>query len=675
MADKAAVFILYAVFGSLLTIISIGLVFLPRIKSGVSTYDFRHKELFFSAITIILTTLLIRHLGVLNYDLFTAGVIFILTLVALRAMHSKTFVPSAIAGGLLSSGVCATLLYWMRADDGHVIINGGKHLLTFVIPWGISTYLLLSIRPGSSRASHHLWILLPFFALAGILIFSLSILDYFPYTYTYWHHWSAYIAPAEMVRAGLQLFLDIPAQYGAGMTALIATVCESECWTNTYFIFGLISLLYSIVIVLIGTTYKFQNITINVVILLGLLVSTVLYTAYPPNLQSVLATPSVGGSRFLILVVLSYWIVSKPTLTKPQIFITFIIWWLGVLWSPESAFCCTAVWFPLYILDHVQRNAGKHRSLINIGIALANLTSVTLLFSVISYLLYYLWIGDYPNLYYFWIYTIHPPAALAINPIGALWFAAVVILLSVVFNWIEFLKEKNYLRFRKSLVLQLMAYSATSYFLGRSHDNNILNLAPFYYLLLLDCLHRYRFSEFMTVFSSTCISFLICAPSQFGWTQWSRLSTVKSVFDFNISSRLSALSYLNEPSRVSLSRYAHRSPQDLYGDAVSLINIIKERGETYLIHDSAAVLQVSAGSTVWSSGHLMSTYHFMPDSVKIAIIRRGAERLNKSGWVIVANEPEFLRVLTIFDQAYSRSELIHTKTYSAVRFHPKGVDY
>jgi hypothetical protein len=675
MIDKPVIFIIYAAFGVLFTITSIGLLLRSRSFMGNSTYQAESFKLVYSLVIIVLIICFGRYLGIVNIDFYAVGAIYLIAVISIQAKISQSSILPTSAGGLLAWIVCASLLYWMRAEDGHVIINGGKNLLVFVAPWGAIAYCLLSIKSINSPSSQQVWFLIPFFVLAGLLIFSLSVLDYFPHTYTFWHHWSAYIAPSEMVRAGMHLFIDIPAQYGAGMTALITTFCGSNCWNNAYLIFGLISLFYSIAIVLIGTTYKFRNIIINLVILLGLLNSTVLFTAYPPNLQSVLATPSVGGSRFLILAVLSCWIIFKPLPSKWQLYTTHAIWWIGVLWSPESAFCCTAVWFPLYMLDYIDRGSNARCGLANAGVALAHLGIITLLLTLITYSCYFLWTGDFPNLYFFWIYAIYPPAALPMNLGGAVWFAILVMLLSIIYNWFEFLKLRNYREFRKSLVLQLMAYSATSFFLGRSHDNNILNLTPFYYLLILDCLYRYRSSRFMLGFSATCISFLICVPSQFGWTQWSRLNAAKAIFDFDISKRLSSLNYVSDTTRTSLSRYAHASAVDFYADAASLINIVTERGERYFLHDSAAVLQVYSGGAVWSAGHLMSNYHYMPESVKIDIIQRGADRLKLSGWVIVSNEIEFLKVLTIFDSAYIRSESIQTETYTAVKFHPKTAEH
>ncbi len=675
MADKPIIFLTYAIFGVLFTIISIGLLLRPIGSTGNLIHRVESAKSTLSLITIALVIFFGRYLGIVDTDLYAAGSIFLVLIISIQAKSLQPSMLPTIAGGLLGWVVCATLLYWMRAEDGHIIINGGKHLLTLVIPWCLVAYLLLSTRSINSKSNQQIWVLTLFLVVVGVLIFSLSIFDYFPFTYTLWHHWSAYIAPAEMVLAGLYLFVDMPAQYGAGMTALIATFCGSNCWINAYLIFGLISLVYSIVIVLIGTTYKFHSTTINVVILLGLLISTILFTAYPPNLQSVLATPSVGGSRFLILVVLCCWIIFHPTPSKWYLYSTHAIWWIGVLWSPESAFCCTAVWFPLYVIDYVKKSDSTRNMLLRLIKALAHLSGITLLFSIVTYLCYFFWVGDFPDLHYFLLYAIYPPGPLPMKTGGAVWFVVLVMLLSVIYNCIDFLSFRDYEKFRKSLILQLMAYSGTSYFLGRSHDNNILNLIPFYYLLILDCLHRYKSNQFMSGFSATCISFLICAPTQFGWTQWSRIKTVDAIFDFNITNRLSALNYANEPTRISLSRYTHSSTLDLYADASNLINQVAERGERYLVHDSAAVLQVLAGGTVWSTGHLLNSYHFMPEAAKIEIIQRGADRLNMSGWVIVSNEPEFLKALSIFERAYVRTETIYTKHYTAVRFRPKTVDH
>ena len=56
---------------------------------------------------------------------------------------------------------------------------------------------------------------------------------------TAWHHWGAYIGPAQLVFAGVLPLHDIPLQYGFGPTMLLAASCKINCWSGMYWLTGI----------------------------------------------------------------------------------------------------------------------------------------------------------------------------------------------------------------------------------------------------------------------------------------------------------------------------------------------------------------------------------------------------------------------------------------------------
>jgi hypothetical protein len=98
----------------------------------------------------------------------------------------------------------------------------------------------------------------------------------------------------------------------------------------------------------------------------------------------------------------------------------------GALWSPESAFYVTCIWWPYYVF--IKRIPGdfflRCKNIISSLVTLFSIgTGLVIVFNLIYHLIYY----KSPALYAFLVYIIHPPGPLPINLYGSIRYFFVLI--------------------------------------------------------------------------------------------------------------------------------------------------------------------------------------------------------------------------------------------------------
>ena len=91
---------------------------------------------------------------------------------------------------------------------------------------------------------------------------------------------------------------------------------------------------------------------------------------------------------------------------------------------------------------------------------------------------YWLAYRTWPTAMGVFAYIVSPPGPLPVNYYGTIWFFVAVTGLGAWANLRSFRRKGNTAELRHGMALALLAYSTFSYFLGRSHDNNVLNLLP-----------------------------------------------------------------------------------------------------------------------------------------------------------------------------------------------------
>lgn len=571
---------------------------------------------------------------------------------------------------LLACTVVATLVWWRRQQPGIEITT--NELLLFAALLVASASILLSERPTKPAGRRESTICLGLYAaIAAYLSYSLSTTADPDNLITLWHHWGAYIDPSELVMAGARLLHDIPVQYGAGPTLLLSMVCGSDCWGAAYWVITTTTFAYALLIGAMAWLVAAGGRHRNILLLLLCVVTCMFWNAYPPALWSANVTPSTNGMRFLPVVTLAAWILF--TANRDFAFRKaggHLLWILGAIWSPEALFFATAVWWPVYLLDCSMLQSGqtsRFSCLVRAAGRLVLLAAGTLLAVCIAY---YLVHGVLPVPRYFIAYLLYPPGPLPVNPRGTIWFFAFTMTLSVCITWAGWRKTGNVTRLRRSLTLQLLAFSTFSYYLGRSHDNNVLNLLPFVMLVLQDTLANAK-SVFARQAAAVALASLLAWLPVFGWEPWQEAYRSGRLTEFGFSATRARFTYEDsETSYGLLNRYAAISEEQI-DQTSQLMNELSRRGEPFVVLDQYFLLQPHYPARPWSAIRSATNFEFFPSAIRREFLLSAADRLGRSGWLIIARSHRLNTWLNDFDSVYDRTGQIDLGTVYAIRFSPK----
>jgi hypothetical protein len=299
--------------------------------------------------------------------------------------------------------------------------------------------------------------------------------------------WEPFIGPAELVRQGGWLLWDVPAQYGYLNEYAIAWMPTTSPWEGLFILNSVMCfLLAAAVFMLLRSLGRgFLNLVMSGAVAL---VACFFRPGLGPTIIGPGGYPSTGGFRFLwcvalLLVLLSLLRVHSPRTRRVIMVLGNLVWVVGVLWSAESAIWSTIVWLPGYFLMVVTERWGEpdvRKRLLRI----AGWTAIPVLFLgatiAIGFAIYQVGLGHTPDLQAFYDFGLafqSGVVAYPIDPGGPGWVLfAVYVATLVTIVW----------RVRKqpavaSVVLVATAaliFATSSYFVGRSHPNNVWNLAP-----------------------------------------------------------------------------------------------------------------------------------------------------------------------------------------------------
>lgn len=253
--------------------------------------------------------------------------------------------------------VSATIPWWHR-QNGSLDISNFK-LLAFGLVTFVLIHLFATQVPIRESRFPITWIIV-YTLLAAVLSFSTGVFtDSNASAFlTLWHHWGAYVGPSELLLTGATIFHDFPVQYGLGPTALIANICANDCWKGMYFLAGSTTLAYSVLIAVLALALSRNRWPERLAVLALCLATCFFWTAYPPSVASPLLCPSTTGLRFLpaVLLITYLFFAKQIEHSEPRMLIPQGLWVPGALWSPESGFYVTFVWWPSYFL--IRRGQG-----------------------------------------------------------------------------------------------------------------------------------------------------------------------------------------------------------------------------------------------------------------------------------------------------------------------------
>jgi len=572
---------------------------------------------------------------------------------------------TAILPNLMALCVATNLLWWCKPFN-----------FTSIELWvfGLTTYAFIVVfiekEPLGENGSSFKW-LVSYAMLAVVLSFSTGILLIqnnlsIPSILL---HWGAFIGPAEILLKGAAIFHDFPAQYGLGPTALIAGFCSNDCWRGMYYITGFTTFVFSVLIAVLALAMtRKRGIAERFTVLALCLVACFFWTSYPPVSTSPILTPSVTGLRYLPVVMMVTYLFFRPKIefSKTGMFIAHCMWVFGVLWSPDSAFYLTCVWWPYYIFlrrgqgdEHETRTKALFNSFRTL---LLIATSLAIGFACIYHLIYH----KMPTFYGLLAFILNPPLPIPIDPHGAVWYFVLSGFVGVLSLLVLWRKSGDTVSFRQGFLVLLLGYSVFSYCFGRGLDNNMFNIMPFIVLILLHVMTTAENKDLRRTSVMLAAALLGWLPV-FGWQPWRDNIIQNKVLTFEPKLVREATSFSNP-------LICTRTVSGVE-DATQAIEFIHHRyGEPVTVLDFYYDMMIgSKVPQVWSAMNNPANYIAIPSDRRREFLIATAASLNRPGWLIVYHNFPADEWLADFDSAYDRTDRLEFGTYYAIRYSPKTV--
>ena len=636
-----------------------------------------------SAILILASLLVAAGIVILDGALFLMG--GILLSLAVAALTPKDRLR-ALFLSLAAIGASGTLLWW-KYDDAHKLTVETKDLAYFFAA-AIAISLASLIRNARSATRDSIIVAI---AIVFVLQHSLNmsvLLDNGVYTAVR-HHWGAYIGPSETVLSGARLLYDIPAQYGFGPTLLIASACGNNCWIGMYWITTIASIIYALLIIASVSVIArgMNNIWTYGVMVLAAAAACMLWTSYPPQLGGPWSFPSTGGLRFIPLAAMLLfilWSESRSAVARPPRLYGHALWCIGAVWAPEAAFYLSFVWWPYLLWRAGNLSARPLRAAALAGLEIIAVVVALLIVFIASFYLVY---GVVPSLDVYVAYVVNPTGPQPPNPLGSIWFFAFVMIAAISAAALLVRDKTAGSEFASLFVCILALFAVFSYYIGRSHDNNILNLMPFIVLVLAAVL---SFAPIPALSRSAQVALAanLALVMFFGWSAWRQTSLA----DYANTDAAASMSYVRgqtaeQTGEAAISLHDADPAQRQSGDPEKRLDganaadasravfyISSVRHEPMIKIDDGLDM-APIGPQAWSAIHDPIDFYFLPDPLIAKMIDRTMRRIKSPGWLIIArhvdNGPETLRWQRLLEGSYAKVEEKDFGAYHAIRYEPK----
>lgn len=564
-------------------------------------------------------------------------------------------------GGLAALPLLAGMVWWAPALE----LSPGRAAL-FVALGGLAAWLprLLPQGAGLKRG----WIFLGL-SLLGLAAVAFTGVFTTPNAFwALWHHWGAFTAPSEAMLAGAIPFRDFPVQYGMGPTLLVALLGRDDPWLGIYLAAGLTHLLY--LLAMGGCVLALLRDAPQGRVLLALAAmaaAILLWTGYPPDYLGPLATPSVGGMRFLPLALLLLAILRHEAAGTAPGWTGHALWFLALAWSPEAGFHTTLVWWPYLALRQAGQAEGRWQVLrALLWGAMRGVLALALALAALA-LLFRLGFGDWPSLFGFLTYVRSPPGILQPNLLGPVWLLLAAILMGLVGMAAGDARAR-----RMGFVTLAALVGVGSYYLGRSHDNNLLNLLPFLVLALVPLL-RAEAPSLPGGFSRVVMAGLVAWSASFGLDAW------RSAWQRGDAARLGPADLLEQMRLATPASQARMDaamvPLGLtlapFADAGAALEWLRgiEAGPPVLVNVALLSVRDMPGPA-WTGMSNIATYGLLPPATIEHFIARGAAVFGQPGWIVIDRaRPEAW--LDRFRTAYDVAEERSFGGYTAYRLVPR----
>jgi hypothetical protein len=490
-----------------------------------------------------------------------------------------------------------------------------------------------------------------------------------------WHHWGAFIGPAQLIAAGALPLVDIPLQYGFGPSLILTQGCKINCWSSMYWFTSLSSIAMVYLLAAIALKLNRSRSTLQICfVLIIVMASCLLWTQYPATVGSPLSTPSTTGVRFLPGIIMLAYTLHRSYSVDLQYSsekIGHILWLACIFWSPEAGIQSTAVWVPYFIWTRTFKNIGDN-NVVNFFRTIALLLTILLLGLAIFAVVFQFTFGSWPLPKEYIIYLLNVPGSMPINPNGTVWFA-IACLMCWLIGFLFSQRKPLDIKFnRASWLIALLCLANFTYFLGRSHDNNILNLMP-YLTILLFATRAIVPAGAIKALTTTLLSATLGFVMIFGWALFHHLKLPSNIFAFPSEKIIESFNREtnNFPYKFLVKHNVFEDLTDYNPtDAAPALKYIRNRSnESVAILDRFLVIDSGEIYPYWSIFQVPTNFYALPTDLRRSYLSRVAKRLNKSGWVIYMEG--WNAVLEDYDSVYNRAEELEIGKYKVIRYTPK----
>ncbi len=649
MNDKLPILILYAVAGLLVALWpTIYLYFRSSVNISSSVIIPKNEP------KLIVYLLLIIGAGLMGLGTTATPKLIIAfsSVVGFSVIRQRR--PQVYILAMLAGLIVATTLPWWRRNPWPVLHLSWMEMAIFTTVTALTVWVLEKEDTSSDHSPNHYCLRLLPFGLFFVIAFALSFTTGLA-TPGSFHHWGAYIGPAELLIAGARIFYDFPAQYGLGPTLIIASTCGNSCFNGMYFVVGFFTVAYSLLIAFIASNYTKSASKCGIVLLLVLVICFI-WISYPAQICLPTSCPSTGGLRFLPVlgfVSVLIWMDKATSVASLNLWAGHIVWIAAALWSPESAFYVSFVWWPYYIFIQVAGSTSHFDRSIKLLKAIGILLAVLICTVIVFVAVYWSFYRTIPKLYAYLAYALNPPGPLPISPNGSVWFFIFAMLLGIITDYKTLANSGNTAVFRRGFLLSLMTFSSFSYFLGRSHENNILNLIPLLFLLLLNTHAMSLPGSWQRGASVVLIASLL------GWAIVFGFPKASDIFEYDFQRFREKVSAAIDFRNGEDPRRAISYIRDNFNEPITIIDAGMRLAST------------SSSTSVWCAIHGPANYAFIPSMHRREFLRNTSSSLHRSGWLMIDKSPMATDWTSDFDSVYTRTQELDFGTYWVIRYEPR----
>ena len=220
------------------------------------------------------------------------------------------------------------------------------------------------------------------------------------------------------------------------------------------------------------------------------------------------------------------------------------------------------------------------------------------------------------------------------------------------------------------IMVCLLAFGAvSSYYVGRSHDNNILNLFPFFVLVLAATL-RVALTQILQGFVRLVLVGLVAWPATFGFGGWAFAFTHGHGAELGPATILNNMRFIT-PEPWALSEGDATNPHSpLHDLAAALIWLENLDTAPPLILNMMNIMPRSTATGAWTGVNNMANFGLLPPAIVAKFIQNSARTFHRAGWVVMdRTQPD--DGLKLFLASYTITQERVFGGYTAYRLEPK----